>query len=268
MRKYFVVEGFQRKGPFDIEELIQMGISKETLIWTFELGSEKPAGEINELESVFSVSVDIKQPEEQNEKSAPTSDNVKSDEELLAEYEKIKQEQIEKEKAKEEIIQNEIVQDGEESKLENINFSDEKLEEKIEIVKEPEEVVIKEKPNIKKDLNDLVIQLQEKRNETTYQSTSSQNSQNKYQNKEYSSTTFSSVNKGEKPKTYILLAVLSIFCCMPLGIAGLVFSTQVEKKYNEGDLTGSQIASRNALIFSIISLIGGFIFAIIALAAQ
>lgn len=50
-----------------------------------------------------------------------------------------------------------------------------------------------------------------------------------------------------QPPTYILGAVLvTIFCCLPVGIAALVFSSSVNSRYLRGDLAGARKASERA----------------------
>ncbi|QVQ53092.1 CD225/dispanin family protein [Spiractinospora alimapuensis] len=60
---------------------------------------------------------------------------------------------------------------------------------------------------------------------------------------------------GEPPKTYTWMNVLGIFGCTILGVIGLVFSLQVNSKWQMGDYAGAQSASDTARILGIISLI-------------
>jgi hypothetical protein len=60
-----------------------------------------------------------------------------------------------------------------------------------------------------------------------------------------------------KPSSFLPLAIISaIPCCgcFPLGIVAIVFSMQVDSKWNAGDFTGAKDSSNKAKIFSIISL--------------
>jgi hypothetical protein len=50
-----------------------------------------------------------------------------------------------------------------------------------------------------------------------------------------------------------------VFCCLPLGIASIVFSAQVNSKYAAGDVAGAQEASDKARKFAIWSVIAFFI---------
>jgi len=49
------------------------------------------------------------------------------------------------------------------------------------------------------------------------------------------------------PKTWLLESILvTIFCCLPFGIAGIVFASRVESKFYSGDVNGAMQASREA----------------------
>lgn len=52
-RKYYIVLQYQRKGPFNIEELKKQNITKDTLIWTFELNNPVKAGDLPELNTIW-----------------------------------------------------------------------------------------------------------------------------------------------------------------------------------------------------------------------
>jgi hypothetical protein len=65
---------------------------------------------------------------------------------------------------------------------------------------------------------------------------------------------------GEPPPNYLVWAILStIFCCLPLGIASIVFAAQVNSKWSAGDVAGAQGASRKAKQFAIWSAAAGAI---------
>ena len=69
------------------------------------------------------------------------------------------------------------------------------------------------------------------------------------------------MNRPAKPDNYLVMSIIATilgFCtCLPLilGIIALIFSTQVDSKYNMGDYAGAQNASSTAKILSIISLV-------------
>ncbi len=50
-----------------------------------------------------------------------------------------------------------------------------------------------------------------------------------------------------KPKNWLVESILAtIFCCLPFGIAGIVFAVQVNSKYQAGDYAGALQASKDA----------------------
>lgn len=78
------------------------------------------------------------------------------------------------------------------------------------------------------------------------------------------------VNYGENagrripPKTWLVESILAtLFCCLPLGIVGIVNATSVESKFQAGDIQGATLASENAKKWTVISIVlgivGGFI---------
>lgn len=62
---------------------------------------------------------------------------------------------------------------------------------------------------------------------------------------------------------YLVVAILSLFCCMPLGIAAIIFATQVNGKVAAGDMAGALDASKKAKMFSFISIGLGLAFILI-----
>ena len=50
-----------------------------------------------------------------------------------------------------------------------------------------------------------------------------------------------------QPKNYLIESILvTVLCCLPLGIVGIVYATQVNSKFKSGDYEGAQEASENA----------------------
>lgn len=63
---------------------------------------------------------------------------------------------------------------------------------------------------------------------------------------------------------YLVFSILvTVFCCLPLGIAAIIYSTQVDKFLRMGDLNGALEASRKAKNFCLISVVAGFIVGVI-----
>lgn len=50
-----------------------------------------------------------------------------------------------------------------------------------------------------------------------------------------------------RPKNWLVESILAtIFCCLPFGVAGIVFAAQVNSKYDSGDYAGALQASKEA----------------------
>jgi hypothetical protein len=59
---------------------------------------------------------------------------------------------------------------------------------------------------------------------------------------------------GSKPDNHLVWAILStVFCCLPLGIASIVFAAQVDSKWAAGDYAGARESSEKAKKFAILS---------------
>ena len=63
-----------------------------------------------------------------------------------------------------------------------------------------------------------------------------------------------------QPKNYLVESILvTIFCCLPFGIAGIVFASQVNSKYAAGDFDGALQASNDAKKWMKWGLISGVV---------
>ena len=61
-------------------------------------------------------------------------------------------------------------------------------------------------------------------------------------------------------KNYLVESILvTIFCCLPFGIAGIVFASQVNSKYAAGDFDGALQASNDAKKWMKWGLISGVV---------
>jgi Interferon-induced transmembrane protein len=66
--------------------------------------------------------------------------------------------------------------------------------------------------------------------------------------------------RGPKPDNYLVWAILStLFCCLPLGVASIVFAAQVDGKYNSGDYAGAVDSSEKAKKFAMWGAIAGVV---------
>lgn len=62
--------------------------------------------------------------------------------------------------------------------------------------------------------------------------------------------------QGTPPPNYLAWAILStLLCCLPLGVASIVYSSQVNSKWAMGDVAGALDASAKARQFAIWSAI-------------
>src|ERR1043165_7051329 len=53
---------------------------------------------------------------------------------------------------------------------------------------------------------------------------------------------------------YLVPAIISLFCCLPLGIVGVIFAAQVNGKVAAGDLAGAQDSAKKAKLFSFLAI--------------
>ena len=62
------------------------------------------------------------------------------------------------------------------------------------------------------------------------------------------------------PKTWLVESILvTLFCCLPFGIVGIVNATKVSTLYNLGNIDGANQASANAKKWAMIGLICGIV---------
>ena len=63
-----------------------------------------------------------------------------------------------------------------------------------------------------------------------------------------------------KPNNHLAWAILStIFCCLPLGIVSIVYSSKVDGLYNAGDIKGAYDAANKASSYALWGTIIGVI---------
>jgi hypothetical protein len=54
----------------------------------------------------------------------------------------------------------------------------------------------------------------------------------------------------------LVIAIISVICCFPLGIPAIIFATQVNTKLAAGDIAGAQESAAKAKKFAIIGIVG------------
>jgi hypothetical protein len=65
---------------------------------------------------------------------------------------------------------------------------------------------------------------------------------------------------GQPPKTWLLESILvTILCCLPLGIVGIIQASRVETRYYAGDIAGAKRASDEAGKWTKIGAIAGVV---------
>lgn len=71
---------------------------------------------------------------------------------------------------------------------------------------------------------------------------------------------YSQTNITTTVPNYLTWAILAtICCCVPTGVAAIIYSTQVNKHLLEGNMNAARSASENAKLWCILSLLGGVI---------
>ena len=53
---------------------------------------------------------------------------------------------------------------------------------------------------------------------------------------------------------FLVPAIISLFCCLPLGIVAVIFAAQVNGKVQAGDIAGAQDSAKKAKMFSFIAI--------------
>ncbi|MBB6172378.1 hypothetical protein HNR23_002438 [Nocardiopsis mwathae] len=68
---------------------------------------------------------------------------------------------------------------------------------------------------------------------------------------------------GQPPSNWLVPSILAtIFCCLPFGIVGIIFATQVNSKWNIGDYAGAQDSAGKAKMWTLIAVGLGVVSAI------
>ena len=81
------------------------------------------------------------------------------------------------------------------------------------------------------------------------------------------STPVSSTAPTQEIKNYLVQSILvTLFCCLPFGIAAIVFSAQVNGKVQAGDIEGAMESSKKAKMFTWISFWVGLVAILLSIA--
>lgn len=62
--------------------------------------------------------------------------------------------------------------------------------------------------------------------------------------------------KPQRPSSYLALAIIStILCCLPTGIVSIIYATQVNSNFEDGNYVKAMNASKNAKTWGIVSIV-------------
>ena len=62
--------------------------------------------------------------------------------------------------------------------------------------------------------------------------------------------------KPQRPNSYLALAIIStILCCLPTGIVSIIYATQVNSAYEDGNYDKALSASKNAKTWGSVSIV-------------
>ncbi|MEQ3657225.1 MAG: CD225/dispanin family protein [Dokdonia sp.] len=65
---------------------------------------------------------------------------------------------------------------------------------------------------------------------------------------------------AERPSNYLILAIVTTFlCCNVTGVVSIIYAAQVNAKWEGGNYEGAISDSKNAKLWGLIGLIGGFV---------
>jgi hypothetical protein len=65
------------------------------------------------------------------------------------------------------------------------------------------------------------------------------------------------------PNYLVFAIVVTVLCCLPTGIAAIVYAAQVNGKLAAGDVAGAQEASKNAKMWCLISVGAGVLIVVL-----
>lgn len=75
------------------------------------------------------------------------------------------------------------------------------------------------------------------------------------------------VNMPPKPDNHLVWAILStVFCCLPTGIASIIYASKVNEAYARGEYEEAKKAAKNAKMWALIGAGSSIIIIIIYLA--
>ncbi len=274
-RKYYIVLPYQRKGPYNIEELKKQKITKDTLIWTFELNEPIKAGDLTELNSIW-----------QELENNPINEDVPPPPPDLTEppvMEEIPSEQPDEAPERNEentplFDNNDLPKFDDEDTPPPIfnnddtpgeNFNPPPSQEPEKIITPPpipnEPTNKNEPPTPPPPIQDKPIELENPQSSPPPPIITQPSSQSNFS---YQETTFKN-SVPPKPKDYIIWSILTaIFCCNVFSIASFITGIQCKNKYIAGQYEEAKKLSKTTLIILIIGTVITALFWIAAFAEK
>lgn len=76
----------------------------------------------------------------------------------------------------------------------------------------------------------------------------------------------SSTPPSPPPPNHLVWAIISVFLCWPLAIPAIIFATQVNTKWAQGDTAGAQESSAKAKKFALWATIAGVLYLVLMFA--
>lgn len=85
-----------------------------------------------------------------------------------------------------------------------------------------------------------------------------------YSQPAYQRPGWAGMSRVGKPSSGLVYGILvTVLCCLPLGIVSIIYAAQVDSKWNMGDYHGAQRAARLAKNWALAGVIAGLIFTVI-----
>ncbi len=240
MQYWVHIDGLQR-GPMTLDELIGLGVTRETYVWRIGLKDWIQAKDLSELSGYFNI------PEVKDENSAIEKTEVQPDE-VQRNSEEIKTVDSDEIKSNErQSVTGDVVADEDKKKdkegvAQDAEKEDEIIsEERIPAI-EPEQIT--EEVDTKKTGQTVPPPVS-----GTWTTPQNDNWQ----------------PAPECPPTNLVWAILAtVLCCQILGIVAIIYAAQVESKYRMGQYDLARKYSDRAAIWCMVSIVAGLVYVPVA----
>ena len=129
--------------------------------------------------------------------------------------------------------------------------------------KQPEPAAQTETDQSASDAYSTYTQTNSTQQDTQYQDSNAQNYGYDYQNSQYQTPpVYQSSYEPEKPINwvpYLVLSIISVCCCLPFGIVGIVYAAKINSAMTAGDYAEAERSARLAKIWIIVAFVVGII---------